>query len=237
MRQCGNKLKRWLWLAMLLGASACAAPKQQGLWAQVAPAREAMAKVYTARSGDTIDSVARYFHVSEAQLRQLNGYSRFQTRLRPGSRVHLPESVSDLRQKHAEMRETPKQAYRFDGPIHWPVHGVITSPFGKRWGRVHDGIDIGVPEGTAIRAATDGEVAFSAFHGAYGNVVILRHKGGMMTVYAHTRRILVRQGERVRGGQIIAQAGATGRATGPHLHFEVRKGATPQNPLRFLPKQ
>lgn len=120
-------------------------------------------------------------------------------------------------------------------PLRWPLDGVITSRFGQRSGRTHDGIDIGAPRGADVHAAADGEVLFSARHGGYGNLVVLRHNNGLVTVYAHHDVNLVQKGERVTQGQSIARVGATGRASGPHLHFEVRRGTLPENPLTFLP--
>lgn len=119
----------------------------------------------------------------------------------------------------------------------WPVKGVVHSRFGPRGGSRHDGIDIGAPEGTPIFAAADGEVIYAGVQRGYGNLVILRHEGGLVTIYAHNRENLVREGERVRKGQKIATVGRTGRATGPHLHFEVRRGTTPIDPQSVLPRR
>ena len=119
--------------------------------------------------------------------------------------------------------------------LQWPLHGTITSRFGSRSGHSHDGIDIGAPPGTDVLAAADGEVVFADAHGGYGNVVILRHRNGLLTIYAHHERNLVRKGQEVRAGDPIARVGTTGKATGPHLHFEVRQGTRPQNPMRFSP--
>ncbi len=122
--------------------------------------------------------------------------------------------------------------------LHWPVRGVITSPFGRRGSRLHDGIDIAAPAGTAVRAAADGEVVYADHRlSGYGNLIIVRHAGDMFTAYAHNQRNLVRKGQRVRAGEIIARVGKTGRASGPHLHFEVRRGTTPVDPLAYLPRR
>ena len=96
-------------------------------------------------------------------------------------------------------------------------------------------MDIAADPGTGVRAAAAGKVLFAAEHGSYGNLVVLRHDDGLVTVYAHNEINLVRKGQRVRAGQLIARVGQTGRATGPHLHFEVRRGTAPENPMRFLP--
>jgi murein DD-endopeptidase MepM/ murein hydrolase activator NlpD len=118
----------------------------------------------------------------------------------------------------------------------WPIEGQITSRFGPRRGSFHDGLDISSPLGTPILAAASGEVIYSGALRGYGNLVILRHREGYATVYAHTQKNLVKEGERVRRGQAIARVGQTGRASGPHLHFEIRKDNLARNPLRYLPE-
>lgn len=115
-----------------------------------------------------------------------------------------------------------------------PTRGRLTSPFGNRWGRKHTGIDIGSSLGTAINAADAGRVSFSGRNGAYGNLVIIDHENGYQTYYAHNNRNLVKKGDRVYKGQKIAEMGSTGRSTGVHLHFEVRKNGTPLNPQGFV---
>lgn len=117
----------------------------------------------------------------------------------------------------------------------WPVEGVLTSRFGSRNGKGHDGIDIGAAPGTTIKAAAAGDVIFSDTHGSYGNLVLVRHAGNLVTVYAHNAKNLVNKGQRVKQGQAIATVGSTGHATGPHLHFEVRRGVAAENPLSLLP--
>jgi len=122
--------------------------------------------------------------------------------------------------------------------LHWPVHGVVTSKFGPRGSRMHDGIDIGAKIGTSVTAAAAGEVVYSDHRlTGYGNLIIIRHSSDLFTAYAHNQRNIVHRGDRVHSGQVIAKVGKTGRATGPHLHFEVRRGTTPVDPLLYLPKQ
>ena len=118
----------------------------------------------------------------------------------------------------------------------WPVDGEISSKFGPRGNSFHDGVDIAAPLGTSILAAANGEVIYSGTLRGYGNLVILRHRDGYVTIYAHTQKNLVTEGEKVRRGQLIARVGQTGRASGPHLHFEVRKDNLTRNPLRYLPE-
>ena len=119
----------------------------------------------------------------------------------------------------------------------WPVDGTLSSPFGAHDGRrhEHEGIDVAVAEDTPVRAACDGLVTYAG-NGlrGYGNVVIVQHADGLATLYAHNRALEVRQGELVTRGQIIARSGASGNASGPHLHFEVRKGSIARDPLGYL---
>jgi murein DD-endopeptidase MepM/ murein hydrolase activator NlpD len=117
----------------------------------------------------------------------------------------------------------------------WPLKGVLYGRYGVRAGQRHDGIDIAAPEGTPVGAAADGTVIFAGEQAGYGGLVILRHDGDLVTLYAHNARVLVKEGQRVRRGQPIAAVGQTGKTTGPHLHFEVRAGTRPRNPLLYLP--
>jgi hypothetical protein len=119
----------------------------------------------------------------------------------------------------------------------WPAKGVLSSGFGRRWGKMHKGIDIAAPIGTPIVASAPGEVVAAGWNsGGYGNLVKIRHPDGSVTFYAHNSRVLVRTGEEVAQGQQISEMGSTGRSTGPHLHFEVRpNGENAVNPIAFLP--
>jgi murein DD-endopeptidase MepM/ murein hydrolase activator NlpD len=120
------------------------------------------------------------------------------------------------------------------GNLIWPARGPINSPFGQRWGRLHAGIDIGIPSGTPVRAADAGRVVLSGPSGGYGNYMCIQHTRSLSTCYAHNSRLGARRGDRVRQGQVIARSGNTGNSTGPHLHFETRIGGKPVNPMRFL---
>ena len=116
----------------------------------------------------------------------------------------------------------------------WPVNGPVTSPFGYRWGRLHSGIDIGVPEGTPIHAAAAGTVVLAAWTGGYGNYTCIDHGGGLATCYAHQSAYAVSTGAHVSQGQVIGYVGNTGHSFGPHLHFEVRINGVPVDPLGYL---
>jgi murein DD-endopeptidase MepM/ murein hydrolase activator NlpD len=115
----------------------------------------------------------------------------------------------------------------------WPVSGPITSGFGWRWGRMHEGIDIGAACGTPIRAAASGTIVYAGWMDGYGNITIVDHGGGMATAYGHQSAIYVGGGS-VSQGQTIGAVGSTGHSTGCHLHFEVRVNGTPVDPLNYL---
>ena len=123
-----------------------------------------------------------------------------------------------------------------DADFVWPIQGRINSPFGPRNGRLHAGIDIGSPHYQEVVAAADAEVIYANDTGGpLGKAVVLQHGRGIRTVYAHLSIIIARERDTVRQGQAIGGVGDTGRATGPHLHFEIRKNGVPLNPESYLP--
>lgn len=125
---------------------------------------------------------------------------------------------------------TPNPQFR------WPVHGRIISGFGpKTTGQPNDGINVAVPEGTAVKAADDGIVAYAGNElKGYGNLILVRHPNGFVTAYANASELMVRRGDAVKRGQVIARSGQTGTVASPQLHFEIRKGATPVDPAQYL---
>jgi murein DD-endopeptidase MepM/ murein hydrolase activator NlpD len=118
----------------------------------------------------------------------------------------------------------------------WPARGRVIAGFGSKPNGVqNDGINLAVPEGTPIKAADDGVVAYAGNElKGYGNLVLIRHSNGYVSAYAHARELLVKRGDTIRRGQVIAHAGQTGNVTSPQLHFEIRKGSTPVDPTQFL---
>jgi murein DD-endopeptidase MepM/ murein hydrolase activator NlpD len=135
--------------------------------------------------------------------------------------------------------EAPAKATEATGALptfRWPVRGkVITSYGAKTNGKANDGINVAVPEGTPVKAAEDGVVAYSGNElKGYGNLVLVRHSNGYVTAYAHASELLVKRGETIKRGQIIAKSGQSGEVGSPQLHFEIRKGSTPVDPLQFL---
>src|SRR4051794_3266094 len=138
----------------------------------------------------------------------------------------------------AQQRATATTSPGSGTPSHagfvWPVSGPVTSPFGWRWGRMHEGIDIGVAYGTPIHAAASGTVIYCGWMEGYGNLVAVDHGNGIATGYAHQSSIAVTCGQRVAQGQVVGYVGSTGHSTGPHLHFEVRVNGSPVDPLGYL---
>jgi murein DD-endopeptidase MepM/ murein hydrolase activator NlpD len=135
--------------------------------------------------------------------------------------------------------ETPAKAAEATGALptfRWPVRGkVITSYGAKTNGKANDGINLAVPEGTPVKAAEDGVVAYSGNElKGYGNLVLIRHSNGYVTAYAHASELLVKRGDTIKRGQIIAKSGQSGEVGSPQLHFEIRKGSSPVDPLQFL---
>ena len=120
------------------------------------------------------------------------------------------------------------------GQLIWPANGPISSGFGQRWGRLHAGVDIPLPEGTPLRAADSGTVTIAGGMGGYGNYTCIQHGSSMSTCYAHQSSIGVSVGQSVSQGEVIGSSGNTGNSTGPHLHFEVRIGGSPVDPMGYL---
>ena len=111
----------------------------------------------------------------------------------------------------------------------------MSSSFGGRDGKPHDGIDIRAPQGTSVKASASGEVVFAGKMSGYGNLLVIRHEQNYFTAYAHNDELEVKEGKQVSQGDVVAKVGDTGHATGYHLHFEIRQGSTPMDPLLFLP--
>jgi murein DD-endopeptidase MepM/ murein hydrolase activator NlpD len=141
--------------------------------------------------------------------------------------------------EEAQATEAPIKAAEATGALptfRWPVRGkVITSYGAKTNGKANDGINLAVPEGTPVKAAEDGVVAYSGNElKGYGNLVLIHHSNGYVTAYAHASELLVKRGETVKRGQVIAKSGQSGEVASPQLHFEIRKNSTPVDPLQFL---
>ncbi len=143
---------------------------------------------------------------------------------------------AQTRKKSALKRASIKQPVRAGNSFRWPLRGRVISEFGaKPDGTRNDGINLSVPQGAAIVAAEDGTVVYSGNElKGFGNLLLIRHKNGWSTAYAHISKMLVKNGQTVRRGQVIAKAGQTGAVSRPQLHFEIRRGTDPVNPRKYL---
>ena len=159
--------------------------------------------------------------------------------------VELPKEKARLAQATttpeaaAAVTETPVKTAEATGALptfRWPVRGRVVTGYGaKTNGKSNDGINVAVPEGTPVKAAEDGVVAYSGNElKGYGNLILVRHSNGYVTAYAHASELLVKRGETIKRGQIIAKSGQSGEVGSPQLHFEIRKGSSPVDPLQFL---
>jgi murein DD-endopeptidase MepM/ murein hydrolase activator NlpD len=143
--------------------------------------------------------------------------------------ARIAAQIRAVQSRNTGPTQTPSNA----GLI-WPVQGPVTSPFGWRWGRMHEGIDIGVGYGTPIHAAAGGTVIYCGWEEGYGNFVVIDHGGNLATAYGHQSAIAVTCGQQVSQGDVIGYVGCTGHCFGPHLHFEVRVNGNPVDPLGYL---
>jgi lipoprotein NlpD len=173
------------------------------------------------------------------EVARINGI-RDRSKIQVGQRIFIPGAAKVLKVNiyvedvTARRRST---AVRYEkGKFMWPVQGTMTAQFGMDGKRRHDGIDISAPIGTPIKAADSGRVVYSdnKMRG-YGNLIIIEHRDNFFTIYAHNNENLVQEEVVVQRGDIIARVGKTGNATGSHLHFEIRKGSRPLDPIQFLP--
>jgi murein DD-endopeptidase MepM/ murein hydrolase activator NlpD len=149
------------------------------------------------------------------------------------ARVATPEPAPATVQQNSIKTAEPAGSLP---TFRWPARGRVIAGFGPSPnGLQNDGINVAVPEGTPIKAAEDGVVAYAGNElKGYGNLVLIRHSNGFVTAYAHASEILVKRGDTVKRGEVIAKSGQTGNVTSPQLHFEIRKGSTPVDPSQYL---
>jgi murein DD-endopeptidase MepM/ murein hydrolase activator NlpD len=189
------------------------------------------------RAGETLWSISQRYGTTVSAVARANRLED-PTQIRAGQRLYIP-GVKPPREPSKDQvvwRKSDPRGKRGSVDLAWPLRGRVSSGFGMRHGAHHDGVDIPAKAGTPVRAAEAGRVIHSGNSLAgYGNLVIIKHAGNLSTVYAHNRRNLVRVGEFVERGQVIAEVGRTGRATANHVHFEVRRNGSPRNPLDYLP--
>ncbi len=201
---------------------------------------DAPGRWYVVEPGESLGDIARRGGVPEEDLLEVNGLSDV-SQVVAGKLIFvldgpggpMPDKVKAPGVAAPQSPPPPIAGAR----LRWPVDAPrVTSFFGKRWGRAHEGIDLNAPVGTPVHAADAGEVVYSGntIRG-YGNMVVLKHTGDLMTVYAHNSVLVVKVGDSVAVGQRVALSGQSGHATGPHVHFEVRRGQIPRDPIPYLP--
>jgi len=197
--------------------------------------------VHTVEQGETIYAIARKYDVSVDAIVAANQIVDFSS-IEVGTRLVIPKagrnaagesSLARLIPFHADLREQAKR--EADLEFDWPIHGGFSSGYGWRGIGSHEGIDLTAKPGTPVLAAEAGRVIESGWRGDYGRVVVVKHARGYSTLYAHNRSVRVKRGAFVEKGDVIAEVGQTGNATGPHLHFEIRREREPADPLRYLP--
>jgi len=204
--------------------------------------------------GETLYRIAKAHGVAPDALARANGL-RDPRELEVGEELIIPESsppASARGRSVAPERPSPgglataepnaarpsakpgSHAPALRGELSWPLRGVLYARFGRKGAEAHDGIDLAAPLGTPIKTAHPGTVLYAGEQKGYGLIAIVEHANGLTTLYAHNRDLRVKTGQQVREGQVIATVGESGRTTGPHLHFEVRKDGIPVDPLDYL---
>lgn len=194
------------------------------------------------RSGESLSHLAARYGVTTASIQEANQIADPRS-LREGQTLFLPgaeprDTKRDVRRDRGEFKQASRGLIGDLGravgkKFIWPTAGRATSYFGERDGRQHTGVDIPRPKGSPIHAAKSGTVIAAGWNGDYGKTVDISHGNGVVTRYAHCSKITVKVGDTVEKGELIGLVGDTGRATGPHLHYEVRIGGRPVNPTTF----
>ncbi len=229
---------RWIVLCVLVFAG-CSSVKSLP---PTVPSRPTSNVTHIVKPGENLYRIGKAYDVSYEELAKANRL-RDAGQIFVGQRLVIPGASRQLPVDTIAPAQAPPHSH---GPLPpaavngdaflWPVSGRINSGFGARGSSFHDGIDIAAPEGAPIQAVERGEVIYSDQLRGYGNMVIVRHAGGIVSVYAHNQVNLVQEGQQVAQGDVLAKVGSTGRVTGPHLHFEIRKNNVTQDPLLYLPQ-
>lgn len=177
--------------------------------------------IYRVSPGESIASISEKFNLKKEIIIKDND---------------LQDTALKIDQKLILRGAKPEFSYqdRLDQKFMYPINTRITSYYGPRWGRIHEGLDFAAPMGSPIRCVSSGRVVYSGWASGYGKVVIIEHQRGLRTLYAHNSKLLVRSGESVGRGEVISRSGNTGNSTGPHLHFEVQVNGRPENPLNYI---
>lgn len=185
--------------------------------------------VHLVKKGETFWSIALSYGIAVDELQKLNA-GQDPGKLKIGDAVNIPAGIQRKTSNIEPSRSLSTSRLFFT----WPLFGVITSAYGWRQSGFHHGLDIAGKMGDPIKASASGLVSFTGTKAVYGRTVILDHPDGRQTLYAHTQKIYVREGQEVQRGDTIAAVGTSGYTTGPHLHFEIRSGDKTLNPSKYL---
>jgi murein DD-endopeptidase MepM/ murein hydrolase activator NlpD len=183
---------------------------------------------HVVKRGQTLWRICKTYGVDMERVAKVNGIDD-PTFIETGQRIFIPGAERVLEVEIYRVRPEGKLDFI------WPLKGEISSGFGQRGGYLHKGIDIASNEGEEILASEAGIVSFSGDLRGYGRVIIIKHNEEFSTIYAHNQINLVREGNEVRKGDVIARVGRRGKAKGPHLHFEIRRWGRSVDPLLYLP--
>ena len=219
---------------------------------------ELVSAVHTVRPGQTLFRIAKTYGIPVADLVAANALdagtplSVGQTLVIPGGFAapeldggapaqSAPDTWGELETDAGtppaatlDRSTTQPPLLSYQAPLQWPVRGVLYARFGKKGREPHDGIDLACPTGTPVKTAASGVVLYAGEQRGYGLLVVVDHGQNLVTVYAHNHDLRVKTGQVVRDGQVLATVGDSGRTSGPHLHFEVRKNGLAVDPLRML---
>ncbi len=189
------------------------------------------ARVHTIIKGETMWDIAQKYDVDVNQIIRAN-LGKNPSSLKIGDKLDIPDSISS--RPVLAYNEPSRSMTRTATQFIWPLVGTITSKYGWRSSGFHHGLDIAGDRGDSIKAAAAGTVTFADFRAVYGRTIIIEHPDGYETLYAHMESFKVGKGAKVAKGQVIGTVGTTGRTTGPHVHFEVKKDSQNFDPLTYL---
>lgn len=189
--------------------------------------------LHRVQRGESLWDIARMYRADLDEIVEVNEIAD-PSRVLPAQEIFVPGTQAASIGSTLRSNRVVGSDGRLLKAFSWPVTGRISSRYGMRWGSMHHGIDLAVVTGTAVRASAAGRVSFAGWNGGYGNLVVLDHGDRVETRYAHNSRLVVSAGQRVRRGDVIAYSGNTGRSTGPHVHFEIRRNGQSINPLSYL---
>lgn len=192
-------------------------------------------QLHRVAAGETLFHIAHAYDVPVEELAKANHIADPRS-LTLGQELVIPRAPPPpAAPRRAKVpHPAPAAVGRPGGVLDWPLRGVLYARFGRKGDDPHEGIDLAAPSGTPVKAAAAGTVLYAGEQEGYGLIAIVQHENGLLTLYAHNRDLRVKTGQNVRPGQVIATVGESGRTSGPHLHFEVRKQGQPVDPLLFL---